>query len=40
MSVVVQVRMNKTAVDEAFGGDVDFAQIIKTFGRDVTDDRK
>ena len=29
------------AVDEAFGGDVDFAQIIKTYGKDErADERK
>ena len=28
------------AVDGAFGGDVDFAQVIKTYGTDENDDRK
>ena len=34
------LKAYREAVDGAFGGDVDFAQIIKTYGTDDNDDRK
>ncbi len=34
------LKAYREAVDDAFGGDVDFAQIIKSYSSDLDDDRK